>query len=248
MHPIKRFADTLIRIKRDLIPQFRADGLAVSGRNMSFLNEMEGAWREVERVNKPLPIGLPDIRWRAAIALWAARHAMNLEGDLVECGVFTGILSTVICHSIPDFGDKKLWLFDTFEGLPTELVGISERRNASGLNENYYNRVNSEELIRKSFGKFSFVKIIKGILPESIPADGLNKISYLSIDLNYSEAEIKVIELLWGRLVPGAIVILDDYGFDGHADQHTAWNQFALSKGVPIAPLPTGQGLIIKNP
>lgn len=197
---------------------------------MSFLKEMEGAWREVERINKPLAIKLPDIRWRAAIALWAARHAMNLEGDLVECGVFTGILSTVICHSIPDFGEKKLWLFDTFEGLPVELVCEKNKNNAESLNQNYYKRVNSEDLVREEFSKFSYVKIIKGVLPESIPLDIIEKISYLSIDLNYPEAEISIIELLWDRLVPGAIVLLDDYGFEGHTDQYTAWNEFAQKK------------------
>ncbi|MFO1034700.1 MAG: hypothetical protein U1E15_11695 [Hyphomicrobiales bacterium] len=58
------------------------------------------------------------------------------------------------------------------------------------------------------------------------------KIAYVSVDLNNAPAEQAVIECVWPRLSPGAIVVLDDYGFTAHAEQYVMWNDFARSKGV----------------
>jgi len=208
---------------------------------------MSTAWRAVEAANSDFPGGLPDIRWRAHVALWAAKHAMRLDGDLVECGVFTGILTTLICNSISDFGVKRYWLFDSFNGIPEATLTGIERRNAEALNATYYKRVNAEQIVRAATKHVEQIRIVKGILPDSLDQADLVKISYLSIDLNNAPAEIAVIERLWDRIVPGAVIVLDDYGFSGHRLQHNAWDEFAAARGVPIATLPTGQGLIIRS-
>jgi len=54
------------------------------------------------------------------------------------------------------------------------------------------------------------------------------------------------IELLWSKLSPGAIVILDDYAFTGFESQYRAWNDFAGSQNLMILTVPTGQGILIK--
>lgn len=246
MTPLQKIADRLIRLRNELIPQFRADGLAVSGRNLDFLDDIAPAWAKVEAANKSVPTGTPDIRWRAHIALWAARHAMSLEGDLIECGVFTGILATTICEEIRDIGSKRYWLFDTYAGIPIETVSEAERKNSEGLNRNYYAAVDAEKIVRHAIGHIPNVRIVKGILPQSLSLADIQKISYLSIDLNNVAAEMAVARELWDRIVPGAIIVLDDFGFAGHQLQHDAWVKFAMSKQHHIATLPTGQGLIIK--
>lgn len=262
MTPFQKLANRLNRLRYDLIPQFRADGLAVTGRNLDFLDDLGPAWVKVEAGYKSVAtgaqnmwrrsgwrarmLGAPDVRWRAHIALWAARHAINLEGDLIECGVFTGILPTVICEGIPDFGSKRYWLFDTYEGIPVETVSEAERENSESLNNNYYTGVDAEKIVRDAIGHIPAVRIVKGVLPQSLSLADIQKISYLSIDLNNVAAEMAVAQQLWDRVVPGAVIVLDDFGFSGHRAQHDAWVKFAVSKRHNIATLPTGQGLIIK--
>lgn len=68
------------------------------------------------------------------------------------------------------------------------------------------------------------------------------------MDLNNAPSEKAVIEKLWDQLVPGAIVVLDDYAFGGFDPQYHMWNVFAQSKGITVASLPTGQGLLIRPP
>ena len=48
----------------------------------------------------------------------------------------------------------------------------------------------------------------------------IQKIAYLSVDLNNSVAERGVIERLWPKMTTGGMVLLDDYGCRGFAPQH----------------------------
>lgn len=46
--------------------------------------------------------------------------------------------------------------------------------------------------------------------------------------------------------MPGAIVILDDYGWAGGLPQKRAEDAFFAERGYQVLELPTGQGLVIK--
>ena len=59
-------------------------------------------------------------------------------------------------------------------------------------------------------------------------------------------AEIGALELLFDRLVPGAVVVLDDYGWIAYREQKAAEDPFFLARGYRVMELPTGQGLLIK--
>jgi hypothetical protein len=48
------------------------------------------------------------------------------------------------------------------------------------------------------------------------------------------------------RLVPGALMLLDDYAYRGHRPQKVAMDRFAQTRANKILSLPTGQGLLIK--
>jgi hypothetical protein len=45
----------------------------------------------------------PSHHWRVLTALWAARQALAVEGDFVECGVNAGFISSAIAHDL-EFG------------------------------------------------------------------------------------------------------------------------------------------------
>src|SRR5436853_7281924 len=62
-----------------------------------------------------------DPRWRVYTACWAAAHAVNLPGDLVECGVNRGGMALTIMEYL-DFNsiDKRFFLLGTFAGIHAE--------------------------------------------------------------------------------------------------------------------------------
>lgn len=230
---------------------FRADGLGVRRKNLDFLNEFKfkAAWENSVALNRDgwakVKGGVPDIRWRAHVCCWAAQHGLSLEGDFVECGVHTGILSLVVAERY-DFASvpKTFWLFDTYEGIPLEGLDADAKAHAQGLNETIYFDV--FKIATRNFSKFPNARLVKGILPQSLESATIEKIAYLSVDLNHAAAEKATIEALWDKLVPGAVVVIDDYAFENHEDQYAMWNDFASSKGKMVLTLPTGQGILIK--
>lgn len=190
---------------------------------------------------------IDDNRWITHIALWAATQAARLDGDFVECGVDTGMLSLAICDWL-DFNrlDKDFWLFDTFRGIPEEQMTPSERDGIAG----WHNREAYEECHAQAvsnFGEWPRCRLVRGRVPDTLNAFPDNRrIAYLSIDMNIVAPEIAAIEFFWDRIVPGGIVLLDDYGWSTHTDQRDAFDAFATRHGAMILSLPTGQGLIVR--
>ena len=73
-------------------------------------------------------------------------------------------------------------------------------------------------------------------------------IAFCHIDMNCSPPEIAALSCFWDRLVPGAMVLLDDYAYCGYQPFKDGVNRFAEEKGLIIASLPTGQALLSKDP
>jgi len=230
-------------------PTFADDGL-ISQHISDFMNDEKfiGAYNEgvAQGGLENHPGG---IQFRVYVCCWAATYASKLNGDFVECGVGKGVLSKAICEYI-DFNStgKCLYLFDTFSGIPLEdAEGSSERKNMEFLNKKHFDS-DYTKVIKKSFSAFPKVSLVKGKVPDSFSKVKLGAISYLSIDMNNSKAEIAAIEYLWNRLVVGAVVVLDDYAYgEEFRNQKNAWDEFAEKMDFEILSLPTGQGLIIKN-
>ena len=114
--------------------------------------------------------------------------------------------------------------------------------NESHFHENYFQKVSD------SFKNYKNIKVIKGYVPDVLNTQPLDKISYLSIDMNNAKAEIGAINFLWSKLSRGGVVVLDDYAYgEDFRDQKDAWDDFAHENDFTILSLPTGQGLIIKT-
>lgn len=163
----------------------------------------------------------------------------------MECGVHTGLLSLTVAHLL-DFSkiERKFWLLDTFNGIPVGRVSDEEKSHAEFLNGAVF--FDCYDLALRNFKPFPNARLVRGILPDSLAETQIDKIAYLSIDLNNAAAEMATIEILWSKMSPGAIVVLDDYAFIGYESQYRAWNSFAESRGLMILTVPTGQGILIK--
>ena len=222
---------------------YKTDGLITSN-NCDFINneQFSKAYQKAKETN-PWP-GFT-LQWRTYIVCWFANHVKNLEGDFVECGVNTGAYSRAVIEYINfDKLDKQFYLFDTYNGLDKSLV--SEEEKIAGIDTYFGSYKNVYEQVKQTFAKFDNVKIIKGIVPYTLNECTSDKICYLSIDMNCVEPEITAVNYFWDKLVPGGVILLDDYGFPMHIHQKIAFDEFAKLKSVKILSLPTGQGIIIK--
>jgi hypothetical protein len=64
--------------------------------------------------------------------------------------------------------------------------------------------------------------------------------------MNSAYAEIKALEYLWDKIVPGGMILMDDYAYHGFESTMEKYDEFAKQVNVKILNLPCGQGLIIK--
>jgi hypothetical protein len=191
--------------------------------------------------------------WRIHVGLWAASLASKLPGDFVECGVNKGFLSSAIMQRLDwDSTNKMFYLLDTFQGVDErfltakEIAAGAKEKNASNLRSGFY--VGDVEGVRKNFAEWANVRIVQGSIPDSLDRAAAEEVAYLHIDMNCAPPEVAAIDFYWDRLVPGAVVLLDDYAYFGFGEQKAAMDRFADTKGVEICSLPTGQGLLFKPP
>jgi hypothetical protein len=219
---------------------YHKDGL-ITFHNSDFLHDPR--FQEAYRLAKATGAwGGADIEWRVYVACWAALKGKGLDGDFVECGVERGGLSRAVMHYI-DFQqmqERKFYLLDTFCGFPDRFKHVAVPSHLNSYHECY------QEVVQ-TFREFENVVLVRGPVPDTLPQVPATKVCYLSIDMNCAEPEIAAAEYFWDRLVSGAVVVLDDYGYsEEYRRQKDAFDAFARRKGVAILLLPTGQGLIFK--
>jgi O-methyltransferase len=211
-----------------------ADNLLTWGRNISFLDD--SAFRKAYESNVQNSSDAA-IAWRRYILACAGYHCVQLEGDFVECGVYraTGIKTVVDYLGGKQF-PKQFFGYDTFDYNP--VAGHAFEGQVPGFFEEVSNR----------FEGYPQVHLIRGLIPDAFAGGCPEKISYLHIDLNNAESEIAALEVLFDRVVPGGIIILDDYEWGGvYRPQKIAEDPWLEKRRHHVFPLPTGQGLVLKR-
>lgn len=211
---------------------FLGDNLFAFGRSLGFLDDRK-FFDSVERhtetnVEK-------SVVWRTHVLCWAARRALRLEGDFIECGCYRGISARIVAE-YTDLAttDKKFYLYDLFEHSPDMNHQSMPAHSPQLFDE-----------VRGRFADMSNVTVIQGGVPASFAQGAAQKIAFLHVDVNNVPAEIGALETLFDRVTPGAAIVLDDYGWLAYHEQKTAEDRFFAERGLQVLELPTGQVLVI---
>lgn len=175
--------------------------------------------------------------WRRYILATAGFHCVQLDGDFVECGVYNGSgLKTVMDYLGGQAFPKRAWGYDTFDYHPVASHTFSLQK------EGFY------EEVCGLFDGYTDVHLIKGLLPASFSQGCPEKVAWLHIDLNNADGEIGVLDQLFDRVVPGGMIILDDYEWAGsYREQKRREDPWFEARGYRVMPLPTGQGMVVKR-
>ena len=211
-----------------------ADNLLTWARNMSMLDDAPfvAAWQaNAESASDRA------IVWRRYVLACAAYHCVQLDGDFVECGVYTGVgIKTIVDYLSGPAFPKTFWGYDVFEH-DASMMHHAMAEHGPDL----YERV------RRKFAGYPQVRLFKGLIPEVFASGCPERIAYLHIDLNEAAAEVASLEHLFDRMVPGGILILDDYEWSLYRGQKLAEDAWFEARRYRVMPLPTGQGLVIKR-
>jgi O-methyltransferase len=145
--------------------------------------------------------------------LWTlAGQTKKLGGGILEVGVWRGGTGTLMAKRAQLAGAKDpVYLCDTFEGVVK--AGAQDTTYKGGEHADTAQHV-VEDLVR-ALG-LKNVRILKGIFPEEtahlVDPGARFRLCHIDVDV-YSSAR-DVMDWIWGRMVPGGVVIYDDYGFN----------------------------------
>ncbi len=156
----------------------------------------------------------------------------NIEGAIVEPGCWNGGFARVMQAASSHAGKQRdVWLFDSFEGGPPPLD--IDRKVTGKLGKGEPNGADPE-LCRKAFHGTNpgRLHIVKGwfdkTFPETLPKVG--PIAYLHLDADFYEATKFSLEQMYDQVVPGGIIIFDDYSY--YLGCKKAVDEFLESRGV----------------
>jgi len=141
----------------------------------------------------------------------------GIPGDLVETGVWRGGASILMRAVLKVYGDleRKVWLFDSFEGLPVaDPDQYPADRNDRLSSLSAYLGVSLEQ-VRTNFARYGLlddqVRFVKGWFKDTVPGAPVDKIAVLRLDGDMYESTIQVLEGLYSKVSPGGFVVVDDY-------------------------------------
>ena len=219
---------------------FFGDNLIALSRNLSFMGD--ASFMDAVRANQSGDDDGEKTR-RLHVCCWAARGALSLSGDFVECGVYQGLSAGVVAQYLAFANQNRaFYLYDTFAGLP-DAQSTSEERNEVNP---FYEWDGTHRAVVEKFAPYENVHVIKGVVPDVFAERSPEHIAFLHLDMNAASAETAALDVLFERIVTGGFILLDDFGrFEQRAlcEAHYHWWQ---EHNQQILELPTGQGLIIK--
>lgn len=203
--------------------------------------------REIQRVAKLPSGGLVSMPRRiATVELSLCAVALNIDGDFVETGVYTGGTLVLMTNILQRFGSlqQRTWAADSFQGLPEP---VEQDIQAVEKTEGKFRRASSypgekgrfssklTEVIknlRKNKIKHSgkHLTILKGWFNDTLPKAPIEKIAFLRLDGDMYVSTIQPLEALYDKVTVGGFIYVDDYG--SFAGCKRAVDEFRAKRGI----------------
>jgi O-methyltransferase len=143
----------------------------------------------------------------------------DVEGDLIETGVWRGGASILMRGTLRALGDedRQVWVADSFEGLPSSRPEEYPADAGDDAHFEFDFLAVSEDEVKRAFERYGLldpqVRFLRGWFKDSLPPlTGTRRWSLLRLDGDMYESTIVALESLYPDLSPGGFVVIDDYG------------------------------------
>lgn len=182
-----------------------------------------------------------DIRKAAFLRL--VRRLAGIDGAVAELGVYRGDFAAVIQKSFPD---RKLYLFDTFEGFDPK---DTEKEASGGLSKAKPGdfKDTSSDAVRRRLGGKAIIR--KGYFPETCA--GIDDMfAFVSLDADLFEPTLAGLEWFYERMVPGGAILLHDWDNPRFGGVAAAVDEYEKRHGIlPLVPIGDmhGSAVVIKR-
>ena len=143
--------------------------------------------------------------------LQAAQKALQVPGDFVEFGCYKGDTSLLLAELLrKNHSNKKLWLYDSFKGLPEKSP-----QDQNELNPEFQQgslSVSKRELkVRFLHANLPVPIIKKAWFSDLTPDDLPTKIAFAFLDGDFYESIKRSLHLITPYLTSDSIIVVHDY-------------------------------------
>ncbi len=140
----------------------------------------------------------------------------EIPGDLVECGVWRGGACIFMAGYVREHAqeDRRILVADSFDGLPVSSAPADANLK---LDKSVFPELAvSLDEVRANFATYGLlddrVVFLKGWFSETLASAPTERIALLRLDGDLYESTMDALQALYDRVVPGGIVIVDDWG------------------------------------
>jgi hypothetical protein len=147
-----------------------------------------------------------------AISILQALGSITLSGDFAEFGVYKGRCAKLLQNLLRK--DRFLHLFDSFEGLPEDWVGTGIGAGHFGLRPEQIPKFTSKQ-----------VYTYKGWFKNTVRPFAMSlsqPLSFIHMDADLYSSTMDVLQGLNPHIVPGTIILFDEYLIKKADDEHRA--------------------------
>ena len=169
----------------------------------------------------------------------------KIEGAVAEVGVFQGTFSALINRK---FKDKKIYLYDTFEGFDNEEA---EKEIRLGRCTDDFIKVHKDTTVKTVLSKLMYpdnAVICKGFFPDTVTLEAENeKYAFVSLDVDFEESTLAGLSFFYPRLSEGGYIFVHDYNTYFLEEIKLAITRYEneIGKKLRVVPLADRAGTII---
>lgn len=173
-----------------------------------------------------------DIRLASLRLIASEINEQQLEGEVAELGVYKGKFASEINRLFPN---KKIYLFDTFEGFNSKDVNIENSHGYSKAKVGDFSDTNME-LVKEQLPYKEQAIFIKGYFPESVKEE-LASFCFVSLDTDLYKPTYEGLKVFYPKLVKGGIIIIHDYNSTQFPGVKEAVKEFCIQNNAFLVPL-----------
>ena len=173
------------------------------------------------------------------------KMTIDLPGAIVECGVFKGASLARFAAFRELFMtpfSKKIIGFDVFGQFPATAFDGDKKHRDRFINTSGSEGISKDQLVQalEHKGLNENIELVEGDVTKTVPAYVREhpelRISFLNMDTDLYEPAVTILEHLYPRIVPGGVILLDDYTV--FAGETQAVENYFRGKNVEIRKFP----------
>jgi hypothetical protein len=176
-------------------------------------------------------------------------RALPLEGCVAECGCASGLSSFLLCSRLKQhdraFDGAGYEIYDSFQGLSEPQAedalepGADELVAQTAVAGRFAFPV---ERVQRTLSAFPKVTYGPGWIPQAFPKDD-RRYRFAHVDVDLYQPTLASFEYFWPRLVPGGVMVCDDYNWGG---AKRAVEEFSAAVGALFTVTPNTQAVFTK--